>query len=214
MEDYNERKTSQLPSLNEIKEYESNPFMVQLKGKMYLQPQANSIIARGETLVDTVTGEIITDDVLIGRRRIVDKSQFAKIYASEIGMLFGFSKAAINVLMYLSKVMDYDQRAYFHYIKDAHKLGYKTGYSTLKGLRELLKENIIAKDVRENTYWVNPIVICKGERFAKYTEFVTIERHEADLKREQEAMLRKQGELFVESLDEDTKYKYQQATKD
>ena len=49
---------------------------------MYLQPRANSIIAKGQSIVDTDTGEIVQDSVLIGRRKYVDKSQFAKLYAS------------------------------------------------------------------------------------------------------------------------------------
>ena len=81
--------------------------MVELKGRMYLQPRANTIVAKGQEIVDTTTGEVIQDSVLMGRRKIVDKSQFAKLYASEIGILFELSKPAINVFMHLTKVMDY-----------------------------------------------------------------------------------------------------------
>lgn len=172
-------KKDELPSLNELQEYETNPFMIELKGKMYLQPRANTIIARGESIVDTTTGQVLDDTVLMGRRNIVDKSQFAKIYASEIGQLFDLTRSAINVLMYITKVMDYDNRVYFDYRKDYKKLGYKTHVTSLKGLRELISFNIIAKDVRSNTYWINPTVVCKGERFAKYTEYITIEKAES-----------------------------------
>ena len=116
-------------SLSTVQKYEKNPFVVELKGKMYLQPRANTIIQRGQEIVDTVTGEVIQGDMLIGRRRIVDKSQFAKIYASEIGVLFELSRTAIKVFMHLTKVMDYEQSAYFNYYKEFDKLGYKT-YST------------------------------------------------------------------------------------
>lgn len=181
--------------LSELPKYEKNPFMVQLKGKMYLQPRANTIIAKGQEIVDTTTGEIIKDDVLIGKRRIVDKSQFAKIYASEIGVLFGLSKPAINVFMYLTKEMDYDNRTYFNYYKDFHKLGYKVYTTCYKGILELLQKNIIALDVRENMWWLNPTIVCKGERFAKYTEYVT-----EDFIKEQQ---RKQKLSSEETIQED-----------
>ena len=197
-------------SLSGVPKYEENPFVLQLKGKMYLQPRANTIIARGQEIVDTTTGEVIQDDVLMGRRRVVDKSQFAKIYASEIGLLFDLSRTAIKVFMYLAKVMDYDQRAYFNYYKEHAKLGYKTYTTCYKGILELLARNIIALDIRENTYWMNPTIVCKGERFAVYTEYVTKERHERDRRRaEQKKMLREQGKQWYDALDDATQLKLQ-----
>ena len=113
----------ELPKLSEVEEFATNPFVLELKGKMYLQPRANTIVAKGQEIVDTTTGEVIQDDVLMGRRKVVDKSQFAKIYASEIGVFFGLTKPAINVFMYLAKIMDYDQRAYFDIYKDYKEVG-------------------------------------------------------------------------------------------
>ena len=168
------KKTSELISLKTVKEYEVNPFMVELEGKMYIQPRANSIIAKGQNIVDTSTGEVLNEQMLIGRRKYVDKSQFAKLYASEIGILYELSKAGQNVFLYLSRVMDYDNRAYFNYRKEFKKLGYKSETASLRGLRELITEDIIAVDVREHHYWLNPTIICKGERFAKYTHGYTI----------------------------------------
>lgn len=194
-------------SLSTVQKYEKNPFVVELKGKMYLQPRANTIIQRGQEIVDTVTGEVIQGDMLIGRRRIVDKSQFAKIYASEIGVLFELSRTAIKVFMHLTKVMDYEQRAYFNYYKEFDKLGYKTYSTCYKGLVELLAKNIIALDVRENTYWMNPTIVCKGERFAVYTEYVTQERHEKD-KRKRLAIeeMKEQGRQWYDNIDDQTKH--------
>lgn len=149
------------------KKYESNPFMVELKGKMYLQPKANAIIAKGQSIVDTSTGEIIDESVLIGRRKIVDKSQFAKIYASEIGLLYDLSKTAQKVFMYLVSKMDYENKAIFRW-KEIYK-NYGTAY---KGIVELIKHDIVAPSDIQNIYWLNPTIVCKGERFAMYTEFV------------------------------------------
>ena len=119
------KKVNHLKSLNDVVGKETNPFVLELKGKMYLQPRANAVVAKGQAIVDTITGEVLEENVLIGRRKTVDKSQFAKIYASEIAMLFGLSKSAINVFLYLTKVMDFENKALFDYNKEFKKLNYK-----------------------------------------------------------------------------------------
>lgn len=187
-----------------IPKYETNPFVLELKGKMFLQPRANTIIARGQSIVDTQTGEIIDDSVLVGRRKIVDKSQFAKIYASEIGTLYDLSKRAQNVFLYLTKVMDYDNRAYFNYFKDYHKLNYKNHNPCYKALLELINSNIIASDIRENTYWLNPKIVCKGERFASYTEYITKEYAE---KISKEALFKENVKENLPNYDQTIKHK-------
>lgn len=198
--------SKQLKSLKSVEGTETNPFMVELKGKMYLQPRANTIIARGQGLVDTNTGELITDDVLMGRRKIVDKSQFAKVYASSIGELYSLSKAAINVFVYLTKVMDYENKALFDYGKEYKKLGYKTEFAALRGIRELVTHGIIHPHLISGIWWLNPTIVCKGERFAMYTEYVTKERHEADMKKIAEKKMKEQGVKSYESLDSRTQH--------
>lgn len=199
-------KGKELTSLKEITGAETNPFVVELKGKMFLQPRANTIIARGQSLVDTNTGELISDDVLLGRRKIVDKSQFAKIYASRVGELYTLSKTAINVFIHLTKIMDFENKAIFDYRKEYNKLGYKTEVSALKGLRELITNGIIYPHLVNGIWWLNPTIVCKGERFAMYTEYVTKERHEEDMKRLAIKQLKEQGEDTYYSLDSSTQH--------
>ena len=175
-----EIEKKQVPALNKLTGAETNPFVVELKGKMYLQPRANTIIARGQEIVDTNTGEIIRDDVLIGRRRVVDKSQFAKLYASEVGILFELSRPAVNVFLYLTKVMDYDNKAIFDYTREHKKLGYKSHKQCLIGIRELISKGIIYPHLVSGIWWLNPTIVCKGERFAVYTEYVTEEKAARD----------------------------------
>lgn len=187
--------------------YETNPFILELKGKMYLQPKANTIIAKGQEIIDTITGEVIQDSVLIGRRKIVDKSQFAKIYYEGVSMMIGISKPAMNVLVYIMTKMDFEQKVYINTEKDSEKVGYKSPVSVLKGLKELINLGVIAKASMPSWYWINPIYICKGERFAIYTEYVTSERHEKDMKFRitPEKQIVQQGIEKIESLDEKTK---------
>jgi hypothetical protein len=136
----------------------------------------------------------------------VDKSQFAKIYASSIGELYSLSKAAINVFVHLTKVMDYENKALFDYGKEYKKLGYKTEFAALKGIRELVTHGIIYPHLISGVWWLNPSIVCKGERFAMYTEYVTKERHEADIKRLAEKKMKEQGARSYESLDSRTQH--------
>ena len=193
-----------------VGKFETNPFVVELKGKMYLQPRANTIIAKGQSIVDTSTGEIIEESVLIGRRKIVDKSQFAKIYASEIGVLYELSKTAQNVFLYLTKVMDYDNKAYINSEKDCSKIGYKSSLSIIKGLKELIKNNIIAPAIMQGWYWLNPRLVCKGERFAKYVEYVVGQDGEEVKK---QAMLKEQGKNLTKALPSEAFGKVKKAQK-
>ena len=171
-------KKREVPALNKIVGKENNPFIVELKGKMYIQPRANTIVARGQEIIDTSTGEVVQDSVLLGRQRKVDKSTFSKLYASEIGILFELSKSAINVFLHLSKVMDYDNKAIFDYTKEYNKLGYKTYKQCLLGLRELISKNIIYPHLVSGIWWLNPTIVCKGERFSVYTEYIIAQKKE------------------------------------
>lgn len=192
--------------------FERNPFTIELKGRMYLQPRANTIIAKGQALVDTTTGEVIDEAILIGKRKIVDKSQFAKLYMAEIATLYELNKPAQNVFLHLTKVMDYDNKAYINSEKDCEKLGYKTGQSVIKGLKELIKHNIIAPAVMPGFYWLNPAIVCKGERFAKYVEYVVGKEGE-ELKVSNNTQLKQQGVKVFETLPEEVQNKMTYAGK-
>ena len=202
-----EQRKDELISLKDVKTYDKNPFIVDLKGKMFLQPRANMILARGQGIHNTETGEILNETPMIGKRKIVDKSQFAKIYASEIGILHDLSKAGILVFMHLSKVMDYENKALFDYQKQYKLIGYKSHKQPLRGIRELVSKNIIAPHIISGIWWMNPAIVCKGERFAKYTEYLT----EEEAHREQELLMKKQGKKFVEGMPEEVKRKYSRA---
>lgn len=159
-----------------IIKHETNPFLIDLKGKMYLKPSVNTVVAKGEAIIDKATGELEEKGVLLGRKRIVDKSQFAKIYASEIGKLFELSKQAIHVFLYLSQKMDYENKAFFSYTSDYKKIGYNSLKPCWQGIKELYKNKIIAYSHMPHFYWLNPTIVCKGERFAIYTEYVKSEQ--------------------------------------
>jgi len=193
------------------KKYESNPFVFELQGRMYLQPRTNTIIAKGQSIVDMTTGEIVNEGIVIGKRKIVDKSQFAKIYASEIKILYELSRTAMNIFLYLTKHMDYENKAYFSYVKDLEKIGYKSKGTAYRAIKELVDANIIAPSVMINFWWLNPAIVCKGERFAKYTEYV-VAKDGSERKDITTGELAARGKRLKESQPSEIKEKYERAT--
>lgn len=190
---------------------ESNPFVVELKGRMFLQPRANTIVAKGQEIINIETGEVIQDSVLLGRRKIVDKSKFAKVYADGIRIILDLNKPAVNVLSYIMEKMDFDNKVYINTEKDSEKMGYKSSVSVIKGLKDLIAHGVIAPAVMPSWYWVNPLYVCKGERFAMYTEYVTQERHDREMaaRGEAERRLREQGVDTYDSYPEEIQNKLQ-----
>lgn len=171
-----------MKKLIELEKHETNPFIVELKGKMYLQPKPNTIVAKGQAIVSTETGEIVEDAVLMGRRKIVDRTMFAKLYFSELATIYDLSKCAYQVLLYISKKMDFENKVIINTESACKEMNYKSYQSVAKGLRELADKNIIAVGHIMGVYWVNPLFVCKGERFAKYTEIITEEYANKQLK--------------------------------
>ena len=148
---------------------------------MYLKPKANMIIAKDEAIINQATGEIRKGgDVLIGRRTVVDKSDFTKIYARKMALIYELNRASLKVFMYLSEKMDYENKAYLNYRKDYEKIGYTRHPQVLKGIKSLLEKDIIANSHMPGFYWLNPLIVCKGERFGMYREWVTEERAASD----------------------------------
>ena len=193
------------------KGYQTNPFVLELKGKMYLQPKPNTIIARGEQIVDTTTGEVVEDSVLMGRRKVVDRSLFAKIYFYKIQEIFNLSKAAIKVLMYMAEHMGFDTMVILNAKQEAIQIGYKSQQAVQRGIKELLDCGIIAQGRVSGMYWMNPLYICKGERFAMYLEYTTKEY--AAKSEERRAMiqdqLKEQAAHQMDGLDERTEHSIQ-----
>jgi len=208
---WKQKKKTSMDLRKKEKRHATNPFIVELTGRMYLQPRANTIIAKGHSIVDLTTGEILEDGILIGKRKVVDKSQFAKIYASEIGILYELSQAGKNVFLYLTKVMDYENKAIFNSETEYKKAGYKTTKPVHKGLKELIKAHIIAAHSIRGIWWLNPTIVCKGERFAKYTEYV-VGKDGSERKDITAGELAAQGKRLKESQPSEIKEKYERAT--
>lgn len=152
--------------------FKVNPFLKELNGVMYVQPRAATVLKKDEKVISS-NGEVLKGSkMLMGRQKLVDKSEFTKIYVKSIGVLMDLKPNTVKVLMYLVGKTDYENKAYLNYYEDYKELKYKNHVSVYKGLLELVEYNMIAPAIYPHFWWINPLLICKGERFAIYTEYV------------------------------------------
>lgn len=155
-------------------EYEVNPFVRALAepGVMMVRPKQDSVIAKAEGIIDLDTGEIQRDILLMGRRKFVDKADFTKVYARNIGFIFDLSRSYQKVFRYiLENIMYADNMVILNPSKVCEVEGIvRATYE--RAINALLHHKVIAKSINVHMYFVNPVFICKGERFAMYTEYV------------------------------------------
>lgn len=161
-------------NLKKLPLHETNPFIPDLKDKMVLRPKANIVVAKNEAIVDTITGEL-QEAVLMGRRRVVDAADFTKIYIAEMGILFDLKRTTQKLLQFILQTLDYENKVFIDYkrLKESMNI---SDESVFKGLKELVANKLLAKTIIPQVYWVNPVIICKGERFAIYREYVKAEK--------------------------------------
>lgn len=155
-------------------EYRENPFMQELgkPGIMMIRPKQNSVIAKSEGILDLDTGEVQKDILLMGRRKFVDKTDFTKIYSKNIGFIFDLSRSTQKVFRYILENLTYAENMVILNPNEVSRIE-NMGRSTYdRSINSLLHKKVIAKSINLHMYYVNPVFICKGERFAMYTEYV------------------------------------------
>lgn len=152
--------------------FKVNPFLEKLGGVMYIQPRAATVLKKDEKVISS-SGEVLKESkMLMGRQKLVDKSQFGKVYIKSLGALMDLKPNTVKVLMYLVGKIDFENKAFLNYREDFKELQYKNHVSVYKGLLELLEHDMIAATIYPHFWWISPILICKGERFAMYTEYI------------------------------------------
>lgn len=156
----------------------TNPFVVELKGKIFLQPKPNYFLQKGEKFINE-NGEILADTPIMGRRKLVDKTEFIKVYYNAIRELIDLSEGATKLLISLSKFIGYENELRFSFTHEYKETGYKSRQTVTKYAKELIEKGVIAPAFWADMWWVNPIYICKGERFAMLTAFEVNEGKEA-----------------------------------
>jgi len=155
--------------------YPENPWGRELALTMQ---RGNKIVAMGKSskILDAVSGELLDQDIAMVSKKIVDRTEFIKIFEGGISHLFSLSKAAqelfqIVLLVYLDEKFKGD-RVYISpkALKDA---GYtRTRVTMSNALNQLLEKGFLARVTEEkNLFWVNPNMFFKGDRMRMIQEY-------------------------------------------
>jgi len=151
------------------KKYNHNPFVS--GGVLKIDKGKRQIIAGStkKVLVDTDTGE--TEGIaMLHKYHEVDKTQFVKLFISEVSALFDLSKSGLKVFGYVLSALRINVDEVYIDIQELKKYcGYKQKNQVYKGLAELMSCKIIAMSNKSSIWYINPNIIFNGDRivFAK-----------------------------------------------
>ena len=156
-----------------FEKYATNPFIE----KSIETIQKNSVIKRQYMKGDKgVESSIINQDAEIVGQSVfvrlieVDEDKFAKLYLSELGILWDMKKPALKLFSYIMTILNINSdEIYLSPIKAGEYTGYKTITAINNALSQLLELGVIARNVEPNWYYINPLIIFNGSRvtFAK-----------------------------------------------
>jgi len=183
--------------------YTTNPWARDLALTMR---RGNKIVAMGKSnkILDVASGEMLDQDIAMVSKKIVDKTEFIKIFEGGISHLFSLSKAAqelfqVVLLIYLDEKFIGD-RVYLspNALKTA---GYpRTRVTLTNALNQLLEKGFLARVTDEkNLFWVNPNMFFKGDRMRMVQEYAIEGTPSADrMEEEQEKMISETEQLKLD----------------
>ncbi len=126
-------------------------------------------VGKVQNMVDTRTGEITTDTVAMFSRKVIDRTEFVKIFEGGISNLFDLNKSAKDlfraVLTIYLEQKNSAERVYLHQAV-LEEVGYKRSRQTyIQALNTLLNKEFLASvEGQPNMYWMNPNFFYKGDR--------------------------------------------------
>jgi len=147
--------------LSDFEKHEVSPFSAKIKKRN------KQIMSRrmGEAY-NTFTGELMSDNVSLVISKAMDKTEFVKMFTSNIDLFFEISESEIKMFFYLISNMEINTgRARFN-IHDCKKV---TGYSKVsiyRALGLLCSDNFVARTLMTQYYWVNPSIAFNGSRMS------------------------------------------------
>lgn len=188
-------------SQSKVVRYKENPFL----DKLVVRTRTKSVEVapigkKSDVYINEATGEVAGTEVRTYKK--VDDAEFVKLFTANIALTFDLKSAGIkafNVLMYTvqRKAIERDIIAFDHYtledFNDFHEK--KLSLSTFKrGINELIKAQIIARNIRGGHFYINPNFCFNGNRIVFQT---IIEKKEKGLeydKKDEHINLKEQEE--------------------
>ena len=114
-------------------------------------------------------------------KKIVDRTQFIKVFKDSLKTILALSTTAQKVLWYIiDNVPKEKPFVYLDYKECMDNVGFKTRKSVYDGVIELLEKGILTRSSNSKKYWVNPLVIFNGNRITFINDYILTQGTEID----------------------------------
>lgn len=175
--------------LSSKEKHEKNPFRkdvvthtIQGISTIYANPNGST---ETYAAINRVTGEDC-GDIAFGKRIVVDKTDFLKLYANGVKMFLGLKSAGIKVFMIIFDALMDDK----NYGKDKIILKYElledvqreniSETTFYRGIRELRKAKLIAPTLLDGMYWLNTDYVFRGNRLTIVNQYICDENKQIE----------------------------------
>lgn len=168
---------NKMVKLSDMPVYEDNPFNEALITKLNStgKTKFTQFMAVGnKEIIDKATGEVMdsTGHMVMGRQKVVDSDEFTKVYFKELKNSLNASKGDMQVLIYLSNNLEYNQNFVLFDIDDCIKQTMLSDTTIYRSLANLCDAGIIARSDKFYKYFINPVMMFKGDRITLVDEYI------------------------------------------
>lgn len=156
-----EYTTNKKMKLADFDKYNASPFDAKIKkrNKQVVSKQVGEAYS-------SVTGELLSNNVSLVVHKPMDRSEFIKLFTSNLSMFFKINESEFKVFIYMLQNLEINTgRARFN-IHDCIK---DTGYSkvtTYRAIAGLCQNEFVARTLMPYYYWINPSIVFNGNRMS------------------------------------------------
>jgi hypothetical protein len=170
-------KPIKIKSLQAFQKYKENPFcealVTQLTSTGKEKITKMMAVDKSDMIINSDSGEIKpNNNLLFAEKKWVDRDEFLKLFFSEISIFFDLTKNQQKLLMYIISTLEYNKDSFLFDLDDCIE---KTGMakSTIYiGLSHFCDLKIIARSNLSVVYYINPVMMFKGDRIVVAREYV------------------------------------------
>jgi hypothetical protein len=180
-----ETNTQIAKKLKEAPIYEQNPFLDNMIGEFRIKNKTQMIKSLDDdisVMLVTNNGENVGHSAFM-RQVQVDEDKFAKIYISQLAILWNLQKTSMRVLTYiLHALRPNDDRIYFDMKECLKYCNWSVKQSVYNGLIGLINSKIIARTGKSYLFYINPSIVFNGSRVSFMTTYVKKKKNEINPK--------------------------------
>jgi hypothetical protein len=171
--------------LSEAPEYTRNPFLEKKTHLVKFGTEMRTVAGYSETLQDAEGNDLLGRHI-IAKKEIVDTEKFAKIYIDAVKTMWKLDNSGVRIFTYILENLPINGDVVVLSATSIMKYcGYKSKTSVIAGINNLVQNNIIAKTISKNLYYINPLIIFNGNRLSLINSY---EKAEGILPKKQKAL--------------------------